>query len=87
MFVSWVAASLCQYSFSQSKLRIENCEEATLFLKTQSRKPRTDHSLLQNSDSKTKKNCSSYYCTLKPQTISGASQEIKLSKHQNHFHC
>jgi hypothetical protein len=56
MFVCWVAASLCQYSFFQSKLRIENCEEATLFLKTQAQKlRRQDLFLNQNMEQKTKK--------------------------------
>jgi hypothetical protein len=56
MFVCWVAASLYQYSFSQSKLRIENCEEASLFLKTQAQKlRRQDHFLNQNMDQKTEK--------------------------------
>jgi hypothetical protein len=56
MFVCWVAASLCQYSFSQSKLRIEKYEEATLFLKTQAQKlRRQDLFLNQNMEQKTKK--------------------------------
>jgi hypothetical protein len=85
--------------FSQSKLRIENCEEATLFLKTQAQKLRRQdlflnqnmeqktekkHSLPQNSEQKTKNE------TLSSSKLGLKNQEELLflllhTKATNHF--